>query len=330
MLVGGRVRLLAETASIDDLADALDQGTYGLLKITPTHMIALNGLLAESEPKPRSQVLVVGGEALQDETIDAWRAHTKDCRIINEYGPTETVVGACIFEVSDEYDGQGSVPIGMPIANTQLYILDAAMQPSLINMPGYIYIGGDGLARGYFNRPEVTAETFIPNPFSKKPGSRLYKTGDQGKFLRQGVMVFLGRDDQMVKIRGYRVEMGEIESALCQHPGIQEAVVIAWDQNKSDKRLVAYLAGKKDATAVSELRDYLKARLPEYMVPSAYVMMEALPLTPNGKIDRQALPEPDGARSDLLQDYVAPSTPQQQALAEIWAEVLGIERVGST
>ena len=329
LLVGGRVNLLADGASVGDLADVLDKGIgYGLLKITPTHLTALNSLLAESEPKQRSRVLIVGGEALRSETIQGWRNLSEDCRIINEYGPTETVVGSCIFELLDRPQGYDSVPIGTPIANTQLYILDAEMQPVPGEIPGDIYIGGDGLARGYFNRPEVTAEVFIPNPFSQEPGTRFYRTGDKGKFLEQGVMAFLGRSDHMVKIRGYRVEMGEIESVLCQHPAVREAVVIDWDQNENDKRLAAYWVGEKDEITVSELKSYVRAELPDYMVPSVFMVLDALPLTPSGKIDRKALPPPDHTRADIQQEYVAPSSQQQKILADIWSEVLGVEQVG--
>ena len=241
LLAGASVTLLPEKATIEELAQALNgEIAYHLVKITPTHMTALNNLLTDSAPKRRSRVLVVGGEALKGEAVNAWRAHTKDCRIINEYGPTETVVGSSMFEVSEHEQSDGPVPIGSPIANTQLYLLDPQLQPVPINAPGELHIGGEGVARGYFNRPEVTAEKFIPHPFSDQAGARLYKTGDETKRLANGAIVFLGRVDQMVKVRGYRVEPGEIESALCQHPAVAEAVVIPTEDSSGDTRLVAY------------------------------------------------------------------------------------------
>ena len=256
LLVGGSVTLLSEGADIAEIASALDEETdYSLVKITPTHMMALNSLLNGGEAKRKSRVLVVGGEALKSEMVEGWRDHSKDCRIINEYGPTETVVGSCIFEVPDDYSSEGVVPIGSPIANTDLYVLDSHLIPAPINVPGELYIGGDGLARGYFARPDITADKFIPHPFSDKAGARLYKTGDEAKRLADGSLVFLGRVDHMVKIRGYRVEPGEIESVLCQHPLIREAVVILREDSPDGARLVAYYIPESKSSRIFSQRD---------------------------------------------------------------------------
>jgi acyl carrier protein len=223
----------------------------------------------------------------------------------------------------------GELPIGRPIANTQVYILDQQLQPVAIGVPGELHIGGAGLARGYLNRPELTEEKFIPNSFSNHPDARLYKTGDLVRYLSDGNIEYIGRIDNQVKIRGFRVELGEIEAVLVQHPAVQQAVVLAREYIPGDKRLVAYviLNPKQASTTSSELRSFLKERLPNYMVPSAFVMLEALPMTPNGKVNHRALPDPDWRRPDLEGTFVAPRTPVEQQISEIWAQVLGLERV---
>src|SRR5205807_1464774 len=185
-------------------------------------------------------------------------------------------------------------PLGRPIANTQIYLLDCHMQLVPIGVPGELYVGGDGLVRGYFNRPELTAARFVPNPFSTEPGARLYKTGDWARFLPDGNIEFLGRLDQQVKLRGFRIELGEIEEVLRAHPAIRETVVVTREDTPGDKRLVAYVAlHREQSVTSSELRRFLQAQVPAYMVPSAFVLLDALPLTPNGKVDRHALPTPD-------------------------------------
>ena len=265
-------------------------------------------------------------------------------RLINEYGPTEATVGMIVFEVPEEFPYNGTIPIGRPISNTRIYLLDGLGNPVPEGVGGEIYIGGAGVARGYLNRADLTAERFIESPFVS--GDRLYKTGDLGRYLADGNIEFLGRNDLQVKIRGFRIELGEIEARLLSHPLIRDAVVIAREDDAGDKRLVGYytaVSGYGDAgadligpegsdTAVpdlgaAELRAYLSASLPEYMVPAAYVRLEALPLTPNGKLDRKALPAPE---EDAYSRgaYEAPVGPVETALAQIWSEVLGVERVG--
>lgn len=220
------------------------------------------------------------------------------------------------------------LPIGHAIDNVQTYVLDQYLQPVPIGVPGELYIGGIGVARGYLNRPELTVEKFIPNPFSKEPGTRLYKTGDLVRYLPDRNIEFLGRIDHQVKIRGFRIEPGEVEAVMSQHPGVRESVVLAWE-DELDKRLVAYVVPQREqALTVSELQSFLKEKLPNYMVPSAFVLLSDLPLTPSGKVDRRALPAPENLRPALAAAYVPPQTKVEQIIAAIWQEVLRVEKVG--
>jgi amino acid adenylation domain-containing protein len=251
-------------------------------------------------------------------------------RLINSFGLTEATIDSSYFESATlDLPSDQLLPIGRPIANTQLYILDVNLQPAPIGVPGELHIGGAGLARGYYRRPDLTAEKFIPNPFSDEAGESLYKTGDLARYLPDGNIEFLGRLDRQVKIRGFRIELEEIEAVLCGHPGVRQAVVLAREDVPREKRLVAYLvAGGKSAPSIHELHSFLKRRLPDYMVPSAFVVLDRLPLTPNGKVDRRALPVPDHTRPELAKTFVAPRTPVEQAVAEIWGDILRLEHVG--
>ncbi|HKN82930.1 MAG TPA: phosphopantetheine-binding protein, partial [Pyrinomonadaceae bacterium] len=215
------------------------------------------------------------------------------------------------------------VPIGRPVANTQIYVLDSQLEPAPIGVTGEIYIGGDGVARGYLNHPDLTAERFVPNPFSAKPGARFYQTGDLARVLADGNIEYVGRNDFQVKIRGYRIELSEIELALVQHPDVREAVVLA---NKTDDRLIAYVVLKEAATS-KELKEFLKEKLPEYMLPASFVMLDALPLTSTGKVDRNALPV-DQIGVEANDNYLAPQTSLEQVLAGMFSQVLSLERVG--
>jgi amino acid adenylation domain-containing protein len=248
---------------------------------------------------------------------------------INNYGPTEATVVTTSGRVSPAEQPALSPPIGRPIANTQVYILDEHLARAPLGEPGELYIGGNGLARGYLNRPDLTAEKFIRHPFSADPAARLYRTGDMARFLPDGQIAFLGRIDQQIKIRGYRIEPAEIVAALNEQPAIQTSLVIAREDTPGEKRLVAYivLASGAEVTARS-LREALATRLPDYMLPSACVVLEALPLTPNGKVDRASLPLPDA--SNMLHDEIvsAPLTPVQERVAAIVGSLLGLERVG--
>jgi hypothetical protein len=212
--------------------------------------------------------------------------------------------------------------------NVQTYVLDAHLNPVPVGVIGELHLGGVGLARGYLNRPEVTAERFLPHPFSQEPGARLYQTGDLARYLPNGELEFLGRVDHQVKVRGYRIELGEIEAALSQHPAVRECVVMAHEDAPGEQRLVAYLVTDQPPPPISELRRFVQEKLPDYMLPAAFVLLEALPLSPNGKLDRQALPAPDQARPELEVAFLAPRTPREVVLAALWAEVLRLERVG--
>ncbi len=247
-------------------------------------------------------------------------------RIFNLYGPTEATTYSTFTLVEEE---EREPSIGRPIANTQAYILDTHLQPVPIGITGELYIGGEGLARGYLNRPELTAERFISNPFSQQPDARLYKTGDLARYLPDGNIEFLGRIDHQVKIRGFRIELGEIEAVLRQHPEVREAVVVAWEDTPGDTRLVAYIvATQGQAPAITILRNFLKERLPKYMVPASFVLLEALPLTSNGKVNRRALPAAERSKAKLDESFVAPTQPLHQQLEQIWEDLLDIRPVG--
>jgi hypothetical protein len=248
-------------------------------------------------------------------------------QVFNLYGPSEDTTYST-FALMQK--GKHEPPtIGRPIANTQVYLLDSHLQPVPIGVPGELYIGGAGLARGYLNRPDLTAERFIPHPCSDEPGARLYRTGDLARYRPDGRLDFLGRLDHQVKIRGYRVELGEIEAVLTQHPAVQEAVVQAREDTPANRRLVAYVVARQPPGPSSgAIRRFLQAKLPGYMVPAAVVSLETLPLTTNGKVDRRALPPPDRDRPTLEETFVAPRTPVEEALAGIWADVLGLTQVG--
>lgn len=288
-----------------------------------------------TEPPPNNplELVTAGGETMLPEDVRLWQ-QTPLSRVglLNAYGPTETTITATTFKVSSRFFQDTlmqRIPIGRPIGNRRTYILDRNGSPVPIGVPGELHIGGMAIARGYLNRPELTAENFIPDPFSDDPGSRFYKTGDRARYLPDGNIEFLGRLDNQVKIRGFRVELGEIEAALGQHPAVQDAVVLARDETASEKRLIAYVVAKqKPVPDINELRSFLKTKLPDYMVPSAFVFPEALPLMPNGKVDRQTLPAPDKTRPGLEKTFVAPRTQVERLLADVWAEVLGLEEVG--
>ncbi len=273
--------------------------------------------------------LLAGGDVLSVTHVRTAAEALKDCTIINGYGPTENTTFSCCYAVSEPGNLGASVPVGRPISNTRAYILDHAMQPVPVGVPGMLYVAGDGLARDYQNRPALTAERFLPNPFSQSPGERLYCTGDLARYLADGNIEFLGRKDHQVKVRGYRIELGEIETALSRHPSVRDCLVAASGDSGGDKKLVAYFVSAVPAVPDTQsLRGFLREHLPDYMVPSAFVAMDAFPLTANGKVDRRALPSFEGARPELTTDYVAPATPVEQKIASVWRDVLNLDKVG--
>jgi len=288
----------------------------------------------------RLREIITAGEQLQiSRAIVNWFSQLKNCTLYNQYGPSESHV-VTAFTLTGPPENWSKLPsIGRPIANAKIHILDSQLQPVPIGIPGELYIGGISLANGYINKPDLTAQRFIHNPFSevlelpekfdRLKSSRLYKTGDLARYLPDGNIEYMGRIDNQVKIRGFRIELGEIETALAQHPNVLEAVVVVREDIPGDKRLVAYVVVSKELEFFpKELRQFLQEKLPEYMMPSAFVFLEALPLTPSGKVNRRILPAPEGTRQELETTFVAPRTPVEEKLAEIWTKILGIDRVG--
>ncbi len=277
------------------------------------------------------RLVIIGGESALSEGFSNWLdCASPDVRLLNTYGPTEATVVATMHESSKEdmLSARGEIPIGQPISNTQVYLLDSSLQPVPIGAVGQLYVGGAGLARGYLNRPELTAEKFVPNPFGSEPGKRLYKTGDLARYRQEGILEFMGRSDRQVKIRGFRIELDEIEASLNQHPAVQQAVTMLREASASDKRLVAYIVARPgEPPQECELLAFLSRRLPKYMVPSTIVKLEALPLTPNGKLDRRALPDPALHASLRGVGDSLPRSPVEQLLSEIWEQLLGTKSV---
>jgi amino acid adenylation domain-containing protein len=276
-----------------------------------------------NEELPSLKTIVVAGEACTSKLVADW---SPGRRFFNAYGPTETTVWATVAQcVSDG----GKPPIGRPIANTEVHVLDSDLRPLPVGSTGDLYVGGVGLARGYFRAPGLTAERFIPNPFARTPGQRLYKTGDLARWLPNGQLEFVGRSDRQVKLRGFRIELGDIEAALVKHPAVRDCAVMLYEDRAGEKRLIAYVVPRPEASvARGNLRDHLKAILPSYMVPAHFVELPALPLTPNGKVDRKALAAPRVPPDGAWAGYVAPSNPLEEIVARAWADVLGVEQVG--
>lgn len=360
LLTGRSVTLLSETQEVEVLSQALQGGdaTFSLVKLTPSHLKALEPLLLNSATQrqgprdPGTYAFVLGGEALQTRDITPWQRSFPHLRLVNEYGPTEAVVGCCIYDVPLDFTGD-TVPIGRPIANVQLYVLDPNLEPVPIGVPGELYIGGAGLARGYLNRPDLTAERFVPNPFAREAygntpnpqlfphdpemaqatksctsiGQVLYKTGDRCCYRPNGTLDYLGRMDDQIKLRGYRIEPGEIEAALCQHPQVERAAVVLRRDVGAAAKLVAYgVAGGECKPQALNLKSFLAKLLPAYLLPDYFVILEELPLTVNGKLDRQALPLPELETSKG--EAASPLTEVQQQLVLLWMEVLRRDVVG--
>ncbi|TRU26494.1 MAG: amino acid adenylation domain-containing protein [Microcystis aeruginosa Ma_SC_T_19800800_S464] len=326
LLVGGQL-LIAQPGGHTD-SDYLLK-TIAQQQVTTVQLVpSLLQMLLEQGGIENCQLLkrvFCGGEilpvALQEKLLSQLNVN-----LCNLYGPTECCIDVTFWNCQREMYGQ-RIPIGRPISNTQIYILDSNLQSLPVGIPGELHIGGAGLARGYLNRPELTQEKFIPNPFSNYPDSRLYKTGDLARYLPDGNIEYLGRIDNQVKIRGFRIELGEVEAVLTQCPQVQSSVIIAREDTPGNKRLVAYIVPEKETTPTpSEMRQFLKEKLPEYMIPSAFVILESLPLTPNGKIDRRALPAPE-QNHERTDKFIAPRNPIEEILVTIWTEVLKVQQI---
>ncbi len=331
LVTGGTLHVISQdrATDADALSDYVSGNAIDYLKIVPSH---LSALLTGSRPEGviPARALILGGEALSWELVAQVRGLAPRCEIVNHYGPTETTVGATTFRIAqgETLDAiSRTVPIGRPIANARAYILDCFRQPVPVWAPGELSIGGDGVARGYQQRPELTAERFVEDPF--RPGARMYRTGDVARYLPDGAIEWLGRADHQVKVRGFRVELGEIEARLRERPGIVESVVLLREDAPGDKRLVAYVVSSgPEAGGESDVKDFLRSTLPEFMVPASVVFLKRLPLTPNGKIDRRALPAPETGARDGNQGATAPRNPVEQALASIWQQVLRLDALG--
>jgi len=329
LLNGGRLHIISPSVLRDpeQLCAALIEGEVSALWLT---VGLFNEYLSELKPAlGKLDYLLVGGDVVDPGKIAMLQqAKHRPAHIINGYGPTETTTFAATYPIPYPVDVSRSIPIGKPMANTQIYILNPQQQPVPPGVAGELYIAGDGVARGYLNLPALTAERFLPDPFSQQPGTRMYKTGDLGRWLPEGNIEYFGRNDFQVKIRGFRIELGEIEAALAACEGVSEVVVIAREDSPGDKRLVAYLLPEPGyQPEPAALRRQLAVSLAEYMLPAAYVVVTSFPLTPNGKLDRRALPAPD-QHAVVSQRYVAPVNDREQRLAAVWRELLGVTQVG--
>jgi amino acid adenylation domain-containing protein len=344
LVAGGNVRVVRDLQELGRLL-CVDNTSY--LVLTPS---SLEALMADAVIPDSVDAVGVGGEAMGRQLIQRVSSQTRVRRLINFYGPTEASIACTVGTIVDRRSGareygsdqavdnpDGPVTIGRPTPNNSVYILDRRLEPVPVGVVGELHTGGIGLARGYLNRPGLTAEKFIADPFSRTRGARLYKTGDLARYLPDGRIEFLGRRDHQVKVRGFRIELEEVETVLTRHKAVRQAVVLARDSEEtgspgrpSGKRLVAYIVHATETpVTVTELRRYLGRELPDYMIPSAFVTLDEIPMTPNGKVDRSALPAPDLGRPDLEAVYVAPRTPVEAALAHIWRELLGLERIGA-
>jgi acyl-coenzyme A synthetase/AMP-(fatty) acid ligase len=324
--VGARVVMAGpeEHRDPDHLLELIRREHIGTVTLVPS---LLQVLLEHPEVESCSGLrqVVCAGEALPGALLHRFKERLPHVAIHNLYGPSEAATA--VAETSCTPEGaRATVPIGRPTGNVRIYLLDGAGRPVPVGVPGEMYIGGVGVVRGYLDRSELTAERFVPDSFAGTPGARLYRTGDLARWLPEGRVEFLGRNDFQVKIRGFRIELGEIEGRLVEHPGVSGVVVTAREDSAGDRCLVAYYVGS-EAAGAEALRAHLSERLPEYMVPAAYVRLEALPLTPNGKLDRKALPAPEGD-AYASREYEAPEGKIEVALAQIWTELLGVEQVG--
>ena len=311
-------------ASLAELGQVIREENVTVLWLTA----GLFHQMVESRLEDLKQLrqLLAGGDVLSAAHVRKAAQELDGCRLTNGYGPTENTTFTTCYTVDRANAIHDNLPIGRPIANTQVYILDAYLQPVPVGVPGELHIAGDGLARGYVSQPGLTADKFIPNPFAAEPGGRMYRTGDLARYLPDGEIEFLGRGDFQLKIRGFRIELGEVEAVLGRYSAVAQSVVVARANELGDKQLVAYCVAKDGDVSTADLKSYLREHLPEYMVPATFVLLEQLPLTPNGKVDRKALPAPEKVRA--TDGYSAPRTLNEELLAEIWADTLQVERIG--
>jgi len=327
---GGALHLVSKERALDgrELAEYLRREQIECLKIAPSHLGALAKTVGVEALLPRGQ-LIIGGEASSWEFVERLAAAAAgNCRVFNHYGPTETTVGILCYEVGEERGATGNVPLGRPLGNMEAYVLDGELEVVPAGVLGELYLGGEAVGRGYLGRVELTAEKFVPHLYSARPGQRLYRSGDVGRYGRDGNIEYVGRRDEQVKVRGFRVELGEIEAALREHEQVSEALVVAQGEAGAEQRLVGYVVWAAGAAVgVEELRKFLRQRLPEYMAPAALVELSELPLTPHGKVDRQALPKPAEMFSGE-QEYEAARTATEEIVAGIWQDVIRVERVG--
>jgi len=333
LCVGGCLHVIPKEAATDSImiSDYFRRHRIDYLKIVPSHLMALLNEDKRCKHILPKKTLVLGGEALQYDWVTKIKKMGK-CKIINHYGPTETTVGVSTYDVSQQPEEHflPTVPIGKPLSNTQFYVLDSDLAPVPVGVKGELFIGGDCLARGYLNRPDQTAERFVPNPFSDGEGTRLYRTGDLVRWLADGNIEFFGRADDQVKVRGFRIELGEIQSYLLKHENVRDAVLLAKQkENGLGSAIVAYIVPKDKSQEMKavHLNEYIRGKLPEYMAPSRYVFLDKIPLTPNGKIDRKSLPEPESLSQDIEDGYVAPRTPEEKMLCDVWKGILKVEKV---
>ena len=335
LISGGTLHVIGYETATDGVRFGEYAAKYGIdvLKIVPSHMAALLQTQSEAEQAKKllpRKYLVFGGETLTAKLLEKIEALPSSCEVLNHYGPTETTVGSLTLTLKSygwKSNRLSSIPIGRPIQNTQVYVLDQNLQPVPVGVRGELYIAGAGVTAGYLNQAEKTAERFIENPYSTDGTCKMYRTGDLARYLEGGEIEFLGRGDDQVKVRGFRIELGEIEAALARYAGVKQALVLARENEQGDKRLLGYAVVQGSNVTGEQLRDYLKQEVPDYMVPQAIAVLAKFPLTPNGKIDRQALPEPLAAQRTSI---TAPRDETEAALAKIWRKVLHNEAIGVT
>jgi amino acid adenylation domain-containing protein len=330
LLSGGQIELLPDDVGAQNLLTALrERKDRSKIVITPAHLELLSQQLSSAEMAELTKVLVIAGEALLAEKLSRWRDLAPGTRLFNEYGPTETTVGCCAYEVRAGDSRSGPVPIGSPIANALLYILDDNLLPVSPGVIGELYIGGAGVARGYLGKPELTRERFLSDPFSGRSGARMYKSGDLVRRLDDGNLEFLGRADDQVKIRGCRIELGEIEANLVAHPAVRSSTILAREGAPGSKQLVAFVIPQSgELTRADDLKKFLQQRLPDYMVPVQFVFLDSFPVTQNGKIDRKSLAALPYKDAPAAQNFSAPRTETEATLAAIWRSQLRQERIG--